>query len=240
MIYNYYRSDCDKFNYVIQSKLNESSEQPNVKVKRRADVKKMTQCQGMIRQILDLYSTILSNSFFLDVHMTSIRSSLFKQQANAPHINTSPGSYSSNSKHETFKSAVINSVPAPIKIITQHPPLIPANNSPNTISSLSSLSRPMQSHSSSNFSPAPSLPPCSIENSIFLMSHPLSCCHWITKIMGELVRCFDEVRSMRVGGGTLVEERVLRIVGDVADSIKKRCVEIICEGLVLGNQYHEN
>ncbi|KAI8855299.1 hypothetical protein BC829DRAFT_378548 [Chytridium lagenaria] len=51
-------------------------------------------------------------------------------------------------------------------------------------------------------------------------------------LMGELVRCFDEVRIMRVGGGTTIEERVCGQSEMQPMVLKKRVTESIGDGIV--------
>jgi hypothetical protein len=329
----------------------ESKDAP--KVKRRADVRKLLQCQSMIKNIVELYSTILSHAFFLETSLVTIRNAArnptsyehdygmstdptsktgataatssgagnrLSVNVTGTNIIKSPSivsamaaSSSSSSQPSAFSGrpqSVLGGVP--ISIITSATPqssnaalqppssptrpmsivagvspassmaapagsavsAAPSNYVPTASILSSSSSSTIQSpqsqqifvqaassaspsirssvifegSSSSPFGairrngtdvqvtappPTPPAPPLD-HGSSFLAAHPLTCVHWVSKVIGELVRCFEEVRAMRVGGGTAVEERVLRSVGGCADFVRRRCVESACEGLLLG------
>ncbi|KAJ3206763.1 hypothetical protein HDU82_004316 [Entophlyctis luteolus] len=73
--------------------------------------------------------------------------------------------------------------------------------------------------------------PLNKEHAAFLVGHPLVACHWASRIIRELSVCFATVRGFRVGGGTLIEEKVLRCIGDAADIVKHLFIDAICEGM---------
>ncbi|KAJ3214340.1 hypothetical protein HDU67_001781 [Dinochytrium kinnereticum] len=182
---------------IQKTKMFEASEAPNTKPKRRADIKKMMQCQTMLRNVTDMYTSIISSAFFLKNTLSEIHQAARQQQQSASENRSRRKSSVSSSK--PFKSMAID--------ITLNSPAADAT---------------LGSH----------LEQLPLASSSFLASHPLTCCNFAVRLMGEFVRCFDEIRSMRVGGGTTIEERVLRAIGDTADSVKKRVTEAICDGIV--------
>ncbi|KAI9328031.1 exocyst complex component Sec5-domain-containing protein [Zopfochytrium polystomum] len=170
----------------IQKSRGAKSSEQGQRIKRRADVKKMTQCQAMIKHIAETYSSLVTNLLFVNVPLTQINRQMRHSNGSANVV--SPSSWSSY--------------------------VDPLDQSRiEDVTKLSPQSIPFAA-------------------SFFLLSHPLTACHWISKIMGELVRCYGDVRNMRIGGGTTIEENILRRVGSAADSVKARCVDVICDGLL--------
>ncbi|KAJ3415798.1 hypothetical protein HDV05_004070 [Chytridiales sp. JEL 0842] len=358
----------------IGSNTNLSSNETHPKTKKRADVKKMLQCQSMIKNIVELYSTLLSHAFFLETPLTTVRNAA-RYRSNdraddqeeeegvgggggtgASSSPTRPSSVQPPLKPASSPSAagvtgvgmvnspsVVSVAPASATVaqplvesptrpasvmstgipgnvvssakagsssttsqapvsptrsmsiaagmspassaamptssaaspsasvqtpqqqqqqqtpVQQHPTLSPtsatatqsSSASPSIRSSVMDPTTTSYSLGASGLStsstqvqvtpppPIPPAPPLDYGSS-FLATHPLTCVHWVSKIIGELVRCFDEVRSMRVGGGTAIEERVLRSLGGSADFVRRRCVEAIAEGLLYeSRKFHE-
>ncbi|KAJ3099452.1 hypothetical protein HDU97_003027 [Phlyctochytrium planicorne] len=179
---------------IQKSKTFENTDPQNPKPKRRADVKKIMQCQSMLKNIAELYSNILSNAFHLKLPLSKIHQTAREQQAIIESRNRRSSSISSA---RPFRSTAVD-ITIQLPDETQHHHIDP-------------------------------LP---VNASSFLAGHPLTSCHFAVKLMSELVRCFDDIRSMRVGGGTTIEERMLRAIGETADAIKKRVTESICDGVV--------
>ncbi|KAJ3239861.1 hypothetical protein HDU78_002599 [Chytriomyces hyalinus] len=218
-----------------------------VKTKRRADIKKMMKCQTMIRHIVELYSKLLSNCFHLDSDLADLRVS-FKDASyfsamsesnlpvtvsmppfNVPNIPENVIGSPLQMKSEESVSADSGLVDSSLEQSSRD-----AVHSSGSIYNFSSKKANAPLMDSSNNIAAPRVvEPLANEVGWFLAtSHPLMASHWSTKVMKELVTCFDEIKSFRVGGGTLIEERVLRCIGDIAAQVKRRCVDSICDGFV--------
>ncbi|KAJ1566656.1 hypothetical protein HK405_008942, partial [Cladochytrium tenue] len=159
----------------LESRSLDSAEQ-GARIKRRADVKKMTKCSVMIKHIVDLYQAHISQIFFIEEPLDAA------VRASRDDIQSSSASPETDTRN---------------------------------LAGASAKGRPLPAHFSS-----------------FLHAHPLTECHWAAKVMGELVRCFEDVRHMRVGGGTTIEENVLKSVGGAADAVKRKCVEAICDAVL--------
>ncbi|KAJ3406183.1 hypothetical protein HDU80_011789 [Chytriomyces hyalinus] len=225
-----------------------------VKTKRRADIKKMMKCQTMIRHIVELYSKLLSNCFHLDSDLADLRVS-FKDASyfsamsesnlpvtvsmppfNVPNIPENVIGSPIQMKSEESVSADSGLVDSSLEQSSRD-----AVHSSGSIYNFSSKKANAPLMDSSNNIAAPRVvEPLANEVGWFLAtSHPLMASHWSTKVMKELVTCFDEIKSFRVGGGTLIEERVLRCIGDIAAQVKRRCVDSICDGFVSGENFRK-
>ncbi|KAJ3328620.1 hypothetical protein HDU76_009634, partial [Blyttiomyces sp. JEL0837] len=214
----------------IQKSKASDSEQPAPRTKRRADLRKMMQCQTMIRHIVEMYSTILSHLFHLETPLRTIKT-LHRQGSMTSPASAAPPTAPAANIADSTTPQVVTTQPTTADTSSSMEPSTPISPTTGTHPPLPPKT-PVGPSGNIVDPPAPLPPPPSIEFASALSAHPLTCCHWISRIMGELVRCFEEVRAMRIGGGTTIEERVLRCVGEAAESVKVRCIESICDGIL--------
>ncbi|KAJ3030403.1 UNVERIFIED_CONTAM: hypothetical protein HDU68_009217 [Siphonaria sp. JEL0065] len=231
-----------------QTQTNTQSSTPTSKQKRRADVKKMFHRQTMIRHLVELYFEPLLphvNAAF------RTQETIYTCEFASSHADDIDESVSR--APDGVEQATDNIVGSPKVSVAVKETNVGASSSNSSSSSERKLNGGTASQQASGSSlylnkqgtqiftesmtmiaPPLTVAPSLKFHGLFLAgSHPLMACHWGTRIVKKLVHCYEEVRGFRVGGGTLIEERVLRCIGDAAGKVKKRCVEVVCEGLTL-------
>ncbi|ORY39412.1 hypothetical protein BCR33DRAFT_788418 [Rhizoclosmatium globosum] len=213
----------------------QTSTVPAHKGKRRADVKRMMHCQTMIRQIVELYSTLLGHCFHLQTPLAELKKP-------SPMRTGSTQGQTTNLENVLSPRATIAVTGPSVPVTSNSVDGLLVHESGSSLQ----LAKNVQTYKESMamISTLPSVSaPLKWHGTFLAVSHPLMASHWAAKIMKELSQIYDEIKNHRVGGGTLIEERVLRCVGDVANNIKKRCVEVVCEGMTLEsrkfNEYEE-
>ncbi|KAI8618551.1 exocyst complex component Sec5-domain-containing protein [Chytriomyces sp. MP71] len=224
---------CKIFSEDRIQKTNDASS-ANTKTRRRADIKKMMKCQTMIRNVVELYAKLLSNCFHLDKSCDDLRNAAKDLNSFLTEENSKPDSDPVSKPPASVSNIPENVIGSPIPAGSTQS-ISKASAAPGSSGSLYADKKetaPLTDSSNDIYTPRFVGSAASYHGSFLATSHPLMASHWATKVMKELVQLFDEVKCFRVGGGTLIEERVLRSIGDVAVGIKKRCVDIICEGFI--------
>ncbi|KAI8825748.1 exocyst complex component Sec5-domain-containing protein [Fimicolochytrium jonesii] len=168
------------------------------RMKRRLDSKKLEHCQSYIRNILDLFSKSLARAFYTDTPLSNLRAI----------IEADVGSSADLSSH--IDGDVLQS---PEKATGEDIPPPPTGQTGSILT------------------PAPPLPPPSpipFRFASFLHSHPLTASYFFIKIMGELTRCFGEIRAIRIVGN----EQLMIDLAAGMDRVKVRATEVVCDGML--------
>ncbi|KAJ3300604.1 hypothetical protein HK104_009261 [Borealophlyctis nickersoniae] len=135
-----------------QARVGELEMPPPARGKRRADTKKLEQCQLMIRNILELYSLLLSHAFFLTTPLSALPSSV---RNHSPDLAQRPPHVRLDSMSLASPSTLVGSdtaSPSSAVTTTDSTLISPASHSASTPSDVTSP-QPQQPHSITTVSP---------------------------------------------------------------------------------------
>ncbi|KAJ3041591.1 hypothetical protein HDV00_009068 [Rhizophlyctis rosea] len=218
--------------------------------KKRADAKKLEQCQEMVKNIMEIYSTILTNAFYLGVSLEEVErvmkggSDFTEEKRGTPN---DEGRKKDEMKIDVAKpvktlmvdtSKIVSSPRDSTTDSSSHPSTSLTIPTPTRDPSAVSLPAPHP-----NLQP-PTLPTLPLETSSFLRTHPLTTCYFVTRVVMVFSKCVGEVRGMRLSGATpggysvsggvggVGSNGVVAIVSEVLERVRSRCVEGVVAGVL--------
>ncbi|KAJ3046723.1 hypothetical protein HK097_000604, partial [Rhizophlyctis rosea] len=180
--------------------------------KKRADAKKLEQCQGMVKSIVDLYSTILGNAFFLEKGLGDLPS-----DARGDVTVSEPPKPNEDTGLVVVEGGRV--VVSPSGSIGEDLPAL-------TVLEPTATAASQQQQQQQPEVPLEALP---IQFATFLRAHPLTTCYFVAKCSAVLSKCLAEVRGMRLSG---TGGAVMIRLSEVLEKIRARGVEGICEGVI--------
>ncbi|KAJ3090326.1 hypothetical protein HK102_004105 [Quaeritorhiza haematococci] len=258
-----------------------SSSQSHHHSRKHIDPKKLELCQNMFRNTMDLYSTLLSQAFFMDTELSFLRTLAGREPCpvSRPLGNLSSKAGRGNGNNAAAVNEISRSSPAPLTSLLLSASSVSATSSPafkHRIAGPTLVSPTLSEHRGGLgggpttipppvpvvvVEPPPSPMPLGLEFATFMLSHPLTGCHFATKIMVELVRCFNEVKGMRMGGSSgggasggtstfggssgssgngssgsttaVIHELVLAQLAETVEKIKARCLDCIGDAVLI-------